>query len=133
VSTSHTLKLVSLKIFVNGDGILTMLRTVGRILPVTRENVTLEALLEDGSRVSGESEINRCARKIRRLSVQPRRAAPTPGVIEAILRRTWWFSAPAACCDLLPNIVIDGVGAVARHEGPQIVANLVSDAARLPA
>ena len=107
-----------------------VLRTVGRILPVTRENVTLEASLEDGTRVSGESEINRCAKKIRRLVVKPQHAVPTPGVIDAILAADLIVLGPGSLhTSILPNIVIDGVGK-ALADTPALVvlvANLVSE------
>ena len=107
-----------------------VLRTVGRILPVTRETVTLEALLEDGSRVSGETAINRCGRRIRKISVQPAGASPTPGVIEAILDAELVVLGPGSLhTSVLPNVVIDGIGAALHATSAVVVlvANLVSE------
>jgi len=55
------------------------LRTAGRILPVTLDDARIEAILEDGSRLVGESEIAGSGRKIRRVLLEPRDAKPTRG------------------------------------------------------
>jgi len=107
-----------------------VLRTAGRILPVTRQNITLEAELEDGARVVGESAINNCGRKIRRLSMNPGDAEPTPGVIDSILAADLVVLGPGSLhTSVLPNILVGGVGA-ALHETNGLVilvANLVSE------
>jgi len=61
-----------------------VLRTVGRILPVTLEDVVLEARLADGSTLEGESTIGASERPIVRVALRPDSARPTPGVVEAI-------------------------------------------------
>ena len=107
-----------------------VLRTVGRILPVTRETVTLEAQLEDGTRVLGETAINRCGRKIGRVGLEPHDCRPTPGVIESILEADLVVLGPGSLhTSVLPNIVVDGVGAALHETGALVVlvANLVSE------
>jgi uncharacterized cofD-like protein len=61
-----------------------VLRTVGRILPVTLEDVVLEAVLADGVTIEGESTIGACDRPIVRVALRPKSARPTPGVVAAI-------------------------------------------------
>jgi uncharacterized cofD-like protein len=56
----------------------------GRIFPTTIENVSLEALMTDGTVVSGETRIAKYGKKIRRLRLQPRHVHPLPDVLEAI-------------------------------------------------
>jgi len=107
-----------------------VLRTVGRILPVTRETVTLEALLDDGTRVQGETAINRCGKKIHRVLLKPKDCEPTPGVIESILQADLVVLGPGSLhTSVLPNIVVDGVGAALQQTRGLVVlvANLVSE------
>ena len=56
----------------------------GRIFPSTAQNVTLEAVIEDGSVVAGETRITRSSKRIRRVRLVPRRVRPLPEVLEAI-------------------------------------------------
>ena len=114
-----------------------VLRTRGRILPATRDDVRLEALLENGSRVVGETAIEACTEKIRKISLRPRSVRPTSGVIEAILEADLVVLGPGSLyTSLLPNIVVEGVAeALQRTAGVVVlVANLVGErgaAARL--
>src|SRR5580658_4795325 len=48
----------------------------GRIFPSTAQNVTLEAELEDGTIVRGETNISRSRKRIRRVHLVPRRVKP---------------------------------------------------------
>lgn len=107
-----------------------VLRTRGRILPATQDAVRLEAVLEDGSRVAGETAIEACAKRIRRISLRPRSARPTSGVIEAILEADLVVLGPGSLyTSLVPNIVVDGVAdALRRTTGVVVlVANLVGE------
>ena len=114
-----------------------VLRTRGRILPATQDDVRLEAELENGSQVDGETAIAACAEKIRRISLLPRSARPTSGVIEAILEADLVVLGPGSLyTSLVPNIVVGGVAdALRRTRGVVVmVANLVGEkgpAARL--
>lgn len=65
-----------------------ILAITGRVLPVTNENVRLEAELENGARVAGESSICGCKRRhgcrIRRVRLRPAGAQALPAALEAI-------------------------------------------------
>jgi uncharacterized cofD-like protein len=56
----------------------------GRIFPSTAQNVTLEAELEDGRVVAGETKISRSRKRIRRVYLVPRRVRPLPEALEAL-------------------------------------------------
>ena len=56
----------------------------GRIFPTTVENVSLEAVMADGTIVSGETRISSNGKRIRRLRLRPRHVRPLPEVLEAI-------------------------------------------------
>lgn len=107
-----------------------VLRTAGRILPATQANVSLEALLHDGSRIVGETSINACGRTIERVFLRPEDAAPTPGVLEAIRDADLVVIGPGSLhTSLLPNLLVHGV-ARALAETPAVVvlvANLVRE------
>lgn len=107
-----------------------VLRTVGRILPVTLEDTTLEAVLADGTRRLGESAIGACRQKIERMSLQPCTARPTPGVVEAISEADLIVLGPGSLfTSVLPNLLLDEVAAALRatRAARVLVGNLVSE------
>jgi len=61
-----------------------ILATRGRIYPATNVNVTLAALMDDGSIVRGETNITASHRQIVELMLDPADANPVPGTLDAI-------------------------------------------------
>src|SRR5579862_8498263 len=61
-----------------------VLASLGRIYPATNANVVLEAELENGSIVKGETRIGKSRSPIRRIRLQPRVCAPLPETLAAI-------------------------------------------------
>jgi uncharacterized cofD-like protein len=107
-----------------------VLRTVGRILPASLEDVVLEAILDDGTIVVGESAIGNCEERIRRLRLSPSRVEPTPGVIESILEADLVIIGPGSLfTSLLPNLLVEGIADAVRHTSAVkvLVGNLVSE------
>jgi uncharacterized cofD-like protein len=107
-----------------------VLRTTGRILPATLQDVALEALLEDGSRVVGETSIASCGKRIREVSLKPADARATPGVLAAILDADLIVLGPGSLyTSLVPNLVVDGIGGALRGTRAVVVlvANLASE------
>ena len=51
-----------------------VLKIAGRIYPSTAANVTLEAVLEDGTRVVGETRISKSRQRIQQVRLSPRNA-----------------------------------------------------------
>jgi len=56
----------------------------GRVLPSTLDRVAMEAVHEDGTKTTGEANISKSRKKIRRVSLRPAPGAPTPEVLEAV-------------------------------------------------
>ena len=107
-----------------------VLRTAGRILPATQDDVRLEAILEDGSQIVGETNIDACGTKIRRISLRPASASPTPGVLEAIERADLVVLGPGSLyTSVVPNLIVRGIGDALRRTPASVVlvANLVSE------
>jgi len=107
-----------------------VLRTMGRILPATLDDVVLEATLDDGTRVTGETNITGCGRNVRRIVLRPDNVEPTPGVVDAIREADLVVIGPGSLfTSVVPNVVVPGVGrALAETDAVVVfVANLVSD------
>jgi uncharacterized cofD-like protein len=107
-----------------------VLRTAGRILPVTTEDVSLTAELDDGSTLMGESTIGRCLKRIRRVSLRPSTARPTPGVVESILDAELVVIGPGSLfTSVIPTLVLADVGRALRETRAVrvLAANMVSE------
>jgi uncharacterized cofD-like protein len=107
-----------------------VLRTAGRILPATLEDVQLEALLEDGSRIRGETRIGSCGKRIKRVSIRPEGARATPGVVEAIERADMVILGPGSLyTSIVPHLAVrETAEALQRTAALRVlVANLVCE------
>ncbi len=101
----------------------------GRIFPSTVQNVTLEAVLEDGSVVSGETRISRSRRRIRRLRLSPRRVRSLPEVLEAIRQADLITLGPGSLyTSVIPNLLVSGVAEAIEQSRAQrvYIANLMT-------
>ena len=101
----------------------------GRIFPATIENVSLEAVMTDGTVVSGETRIAKCGKKIRRLRLQPRHVRPLPDVLEAIAHADLILIGPGSLyTSILPNLLVSGVAeAIEASSATRIyIANLMT-------
>lgn len=101
----------------------------GRIFPSTEQNVTLEAELEDGTIVDGETKISKSRKPIRHLRLVPQRVRPLPEVLRAIREADLILVGPGSLyTSIIPNLLIDGVvDAIARSRATCIyVANLMT-------
>jgi len=82
----------------------------GRIYPSTAQNITLEAELEDGTIVAGETNISRSRKRIETVRLCPRRARPIPEVLEALRQADLILVGPGSLyTSLIPNLLIDQV------------------------
>jgi len=101
----------------------------GRIFPSTVANVTLEAVLENGKRVHGETRITASRAAIRRLHLNPRRVRPVQEAIEAIRHADLIVIGPGSLyTSILPNLLIPEIAhAIARSKAPRVyIANLMT-------
>ncbi len=101
----------------------------GRIFPSTEQNVTLEAELDDGSIVKGETRISKSRKPIARIRMVPRRVRPHPETLNAIRQADLILIGPGSLyTSIIPNLLIDGVvEAIARsHATCVYIANLMT-------
>jgi uncharacterized cofD-like protein len=101
----------------------------GRIFPSTTANVTLEAVLENGQIVKGETKISRSRHPIERVRLVPRSARPLPEVLKAIAEADLILLGPGSLyTSLIPNLLVHGVAeAIERSRAKRIyIANLMT-------
>jgi uncharacterized cofD-like protein len=101
----------------------------GRIFPSTEQNVTLEAQLEDGTIVAGESKISKSRKPIRSVRLVPRRVRAFPEVLRAIREADLVLVGPGSLyTSIIPNLLIEGVvDAIARSRAKCVyIANLMT-------
>lgn len=92
----------------------TVLAITGRVLPVTDENVRLEAVFENGATVEGESSIaaakieQNC--RISEIRLIPGRPKAIPAALSAIADADMIVLAPGSLyTSIIPNLLVDGI------------------------
>ncbi len=110
-----------------------ILNVEGRVLPVTLDDVRLQARLQSGEVVSGESSIGMSQRtrgsRIQRLWLQPENCQPLPEALQAITEAELIVIGPGSLyTSLLPNLLVRGVvDAIRRNPAPKVfVLNLMT-------
>lgn len=108
-----------------------ILLTRGRIHPATISSVELEALMEDGRRVRGETNITASHGRIKELFLVPPDALPLPGTLEAIARADLITVGPGSLfTSLIPNLMVRGMAeAIVNSAATKVfVCNLMTQA-----
>jgi uncharacterized cofD-like protein len=108
-----------------------ILVTRGHIYPATTANVELEALMEDGSRVRGETKITASKGRIKELFLIPHDVEPLPQTLEAIARADLITIGPGSLfTSLIPNLLVHGIArAIASSPATKVyVCNLMTQA-----
>jgi uncharacterized cofD-like protein len=93
-----------------------VLASLGRIYPCTAANVALEAELENGNVVLGETKISKSRSPIRRIRLNPRTCEPLPETLEAIGNADLITLGPGSLfTSVVPNLLVKGIpGAIER-------------------
>lgn len=87
-----------------------VLASAGRIFPSTAANVVLEAKLEDGTLVTGETQISKSKSRIQSISLKPRRTHPLPETLEAIEEADLITFGPGSLfTSIIPNLLVRGI------------------------
>src|ERR1700726_2651539 len=87
-----------------------ILLTRGHIYPATTSNIELEALMEDGARVRGETKITASKGRIRELFLVPPDVGPMPQTLEAIANADMITVGPGSLfTSLIPNLLVRGI------------------------
>jgi uncharacterized cofD-like protein len=108
-----------------------ILLTRGRIYPATTSSVELEAEMEDGSRVRGETRITASKGRIKELFLDPPDVEPMPQTLEAIARADLITMGPGSLfTSLIPNLLVRGIPrAIADSKAVKVfVCNLMTQA-----
>ena len=95
-----------------------ILNMEGQIYPATAANVGLEAVLENGTVVRGESKISRSRAPIRRVRMMPAGARPLRETLEAIEQADLITLGPGSLfTSVIPNLLVRGIPAALRRSG----------------
>lgn len=108
-----------------------ILATRGTIFPSTIANVQLEAEMNDGSTVFGETNITASRLRIVRLRMVPEDAKPLPETLEAIAKADIITIGPGSLfTSLVPNLLVHGIPeAIAASKGVKVyICNLMTQA-----
>src|SRR5271156_6441525 len=106
-----------------------ILLTRGHIYPATMSSVELEASLDDGSRVRGETNITASKGKICELALIPPDVEPLPQTLEAIATADLITIGPGSLfTSLIPNLLVRGIpeAILGSHAIKVFVCNLMT-------
>jgi len=110
-----------------------VLAITGRVLPVTDENVYLEAEFDNGERCLGESKIFYAKKnnngRIEQVRLVPERPAALPESLEAIANADVIVIGPGSLyTSIIPNLLVDGISeAIAKSDALKIyVMNIMT-------
>jgi len=108
-----------------------ILLTRGRIYPATTSNIELEAVMEDGTRVRGETKITASKGRIRELVLVPPDVDPMPQTLEAIAHADLITIGPGSLfTSLIPNLLVRGIAqAIVESPATKVyICNLMTQA-----
>jgi uncharacterized cofD-like protein len=108
-----------------------ILLTRGHIYPATTSNIELEAQMEDGSRVRGETRITASKGRIKELFLIPPNVGPMPQTLEAIASADLITIGPGSLfTSLIPNLLVRGISqAIVESPATKIyICNLMTQA-----
>ncbi|WP_273124594.1 gluconeogenesis factor YvcK family protein [Bacillus weihaiensis] len=93
----------------------TVLNVRGKVLPAANSSVILNAEMEDGTIVSGESKIPFSGKKIKRVFLTPKDIVPLPETLEVISEADLIVIGPGSLyTSILPNLLVPNIGEAVR-------------------
>src|SRR5690625_3680873 len=100
-----------------------MFRVKGNIYPVVNESVTLHAEMDDGTIISGESNIKFDKnRKIKRIFLTPYEVKPLPKIVQEILEADLVVISPGSLyTSILPNIIIPVISDALKQTAAEVI------------
>jgi uncharacterized cofD-like protein len=82
----------------------------GKVIPATLEQVSLAAIMKDGTTISGETSIRNYSAAIKQLFLNPRDCMPVPATLDAIMEADAIVIGPGSLyTSLIPNLLVTGV------------------------
>src|SRR5450755_1720853 len=108
-----------------------ILLTRGHIYPATTSEVELEALMEDGTRVRGETQITASKGRVHELFLVPPNVEPMPQTLEAIANADLITIGPGSLfTSLIPNLLVRGIAqAIVESPATKVyICNLMTQA-----
>ena len=108
-----------------------ILLTRGHIYPATTSNIELEARMEDGTRVRGETNITASKGRIQELFLVPPDVGPMPQTLEAIAHADVITIGPGSLfTSLIPNLLVRGIAqAIVESPATKVyICNLMTQA-----
>ena len=87
-----------------------VLAVKGNVLPASKESVRLDAIMEDGTIVEGESKIPEAHKKIKRVKLFPEKVPAVKAAIKAIKNADAIILGPGSLyTSIMPNLLVDGI------------------------
>ena len=99
-----------------------VLAVKGRVLPASKEHVRLDAIMDDGSVICGESQIPEARKRIHRVKLFPDDAEAVQSSMDAIRDAEAIILGPGSLyTSVIPNLLVDGIAdAVCRSKAIKI-------------
>lgn len=108
-----------------------VLNVRGRVLPAANQSVVLNAEMEDGTIVSGESKIPYSGKRIKRVFLTPGKIKPLPETLQAIRQADLIILGPGSLyTSILPNLLVPKLGNEVCHAKAKkvYICNLMTQA-----
>ncbi len=87
-----------------------ILKVRGRVVPSTLANIQLQARMHDGTMVTGESEIPKKHKRIRRMYMKPADAPAANAAVEAVKNADVLIFGPGSLyTSVIPNLLVQGI------------------------
>ncbi len=92
-----------------------VLAVKGQVLPASKDHVRLDAVMEDGTVVQGESHIPEVHKRIHRVRLFPEEVQPVQSALDALLHADAIILGPGSLyTSIMPNLLVDEVAETIR-------------------